>query len=318
MMRTKMRIYFGLIALIFLGATSCFRGSSPDSVEMYPKVSPRFNIKTVEEFYDFLTFAEGSYPLVSAHRGGGFPGYPENSIASFAKIAKEMPAIIECDVRITKDSVLVLMHDETLNRTTTGKGKVINKTYAELEEYKLKDSEGKITRYGIPTLEQALLWGKNAVIYTLDVKKEVPYAMVVDLIHKTQTETNTIIITYSANQAAVVNKLAPDLMISASIKKPDDLTRLSNLDIPDNKLVAFVGTSEPDSSLYSALRLHGIKSILGTIGNLDRSAAKAGYQVYAEYINRGADILSTDRPFEAAKALDFYIKKRNIRSKYIQ
>src|SRR5690606_39634552 len=90
------------------------------------------------------------------------------------------------------------------------------------------------------------IWGKNAVIYTLDVKKEVPYELVADLIRKTQTETNTIIITYSANQAAVVNLLAPDLMISASIKKPDDLTRLSNLDIPDNRLVAFVGTSEPE------------------------------------------------------------------------
>ena len=285
----------GLAALLLMGATGCFRGTAPDNVEMYPKISQRFNINSVEEFYHFLTYSENSYPLISAHRGGGFPDYPENCIASFAELAREMPAVIECDVRITKDSVLVLMQD-----------------------LKLKDSEGQVTRYGIPTLEQALIWGKNAVIYTLDVKKEVPYELVADLIHKTQSETNTIIITYSANQAAVVNRLAPDLMISASIKKPDDLTRLSNLDIPDNRLVAFVGTSEPDSSLYKALRLHGIKSILGTIGNLDRSAEKAGYQVYAEYVDRGADILSTDRPYEAAKALDYYIKKRNIRSKYIQ
>lgn len=317
-MRSSMSKIIGLATLLLIVATGCFRGTAPDNVEMYPKVSQRFNINSVEEFYDFLTYSENSYPLISAHRGGGFPDYPENCIASFAELAREMPVIIECDVRMTKDSVLVLMHDETLNRTSTGKGKVINKSYAELKDLKLKDSEGQVTRYGIPTLEQALIWGKNTVLYTLDVKKEVPYELVVDLIRKTQTETNTIIITYSANQAAVVNRLAPDLMISASMKKADDLTRLSDLDIPDNRLVAFIGTSEPDSSLYSALRLHGIKSILGTIGNLDRSAEKAGYQVYAEYVDRGADILSTDRPFEAAKALDYYIKKRNIRSKYIQ
>ena len=53
------------------------------------------------------------------------------------------------------------------------------------------------------------------------------------------------------------------------------------------------------------------------MGNLDRAASKAGYQRYAEYIEHGADVLSTDRPLEAWKALDFYIKKRNLNSPYI-
>lgn len=317
-MRKKTSFFLFVVTGCTLLFSACFRGDMQGNTDQYPKVSNRFNIQTMDEFYDFLTFREGAYPLVSAHRGGAFPGYPENCIATFAEVAKEMPAIIECDVRMSKDSVLVLMHDETLNRTSTGKGKIINKTYAELQELKLKDPSGKVTRYGIPTLEQALLWGKNAVIYTLDVKREVPYELLVDIIRKTQSETSSIIITYTANQAAAVNRLAPDLMISASIKSMDDLTRLYGLDIPDTRLVAFVGTAEPDTSLYNNLRRHGIRSILGTIGNLDKSAKKAGYQRYAEFVDRGADILSTDHPMEAAKALSFYINKRNIRSKYIQ
>ncbi|MFZ4260876.1 glycerophosphodiester phosphodiesterase family protein [Sphingobacterium sp. HJSM2_6] len=288
-----------------------------DNTDQFPKVSTNFNIQSVEDLYQFLTYTDQSYPLISAHRGGFMEGYPENCIQTFAKLASKMPLIIECDVRMSKDSVLVLMHDETLQRTSTGKGKIKDKTFDELSSLFLKDSEGQETRFRIPTLEQALLWGKGIVIYTLDVKQQVPYGLVIDLIKKTKAESNSIIITYSANQAAVVNRLAPELMISASIKKVDDLNRLNTLGIPDNRLVAFVGTTEADSSVYSTLRQHGIKSILGTIGNLDRSADRAGYQRYAEFITRGADILSTDRPYEAMKALTYYIDQRNLRSPFI-
>lgn len=282
-----------------------------------PQVDPVFNLKTVDDLYHFLTYNENSYPLVSAHRGGPSDGFPENAIPTFAEVASKMPAIIECDIAMTKDSVLVLMHDETLDRTTTGKGRVSNKTYEELKDLKLRDNNGELTNYRIPTLEDALQWGIGRVIYTLDVKRSVPYEKVIELIRKTKAEANSIIITYSANQAEVVNRLAPDLMISATIKNRDDLNRLSELSIPDTRLIAFVGTREPDTALYTMLRQHGIKSILGTIGNLDRSAEKAGYQLYADFIVRGADVLSTDRPFEAWKALDFYIKKRNIASPFI-
>lgn len=282
-----------------------------------PQVDQVFNLKTVDDLYHFLTYNENSYPLVSAHRGGPSDGFPENAIPTFAEVASKMPAIIECDIAMTKDSVLVLMHDETLDRTTTGKGRVSNKTYEQLKDLKLRDNNGEMTNYRIPTLEDALQWGIGRVIYTLDVKRSVPYEKVIELIRKTKAEANSIIITYSANQAEVVNRLAPDLMISATIKNRDDLNRLSELSIPDTRLIAFVGTREPDTALYTMLRQHGIKSILGTIGNLDRSAEKAGYQLYADFIVRGADVLSTDRPFEAWKALDFYIKKRNIESPFI-
>ncbi len=313
------RVYSSIFITIILTvlSSSCFRTNSSGSINNMPQVDQVFNLKTVDDLYHFLTYNENSYPLVSAHRGGPSDGFPENAIPTFAEVASKMPAIIECDIAMTKDSVLVLMHDETLDRTTTGKGKLSRKTFEELKELKLKDNNGVVTNYRIPTLEDALQWGIGRVIYTLDVKKSVPYEKVIELIRKTKAEANSIIITYSANQAEVVNRLAPDLMISATIKNTDDLNRLSEMSIPDTRLIAFVGTREPDTALYTLLRQHGIKSILGTIGNLDRSAERAGYQLYADFIVRGADVLSTDRPFEAYKALDFYIKKRNLESPFI-
>lgn len=313
------RVYSSIFITIILTvlSSSCFRTNSSGGVNNMPQVDQVFNLKTVDDLYHFLTYNENSYPLISAHRGGPSDGFPENAIPTFAEVASKMPAIIECDIAMTKDSVLVLMHDETLDRTTTGKGKLSRKTFEELKELKLKDNNGVVTNYRIPTLEDALQWGIGRVIYTLDVKKSVPYEKVIELIRKTKAEANSIIITYSANQAEVVNRLAPDLMISATIKNTDDLNRLSEMSIPDTRLIAFVGTREPDTALYTLLRQHGIKSILGTIGNLDRSAERAGYQLYADFIVRGADVLSTDRPFEAYKALDFYIKKRNLESPFI-
>lgn len=313
------RVYSSIFIAFMLAvlSSSCFRTNSSGSINNMPQVDQVFNLKTVDDLYHFLTYNENSYPLVSAHRGGPSDGFPENAIPTFAEVASKMPAIIECDIAMTKDSVLVLIHDETLDRTTTGKGKLSRKTFEELKELKLKDNNGVVTNYRIPTLEDALQWGIGRVIYTLDVKKSVPYEKVIELIRKTKAEANSIIITYSANQAEVVNRLAPDLMISATIKNTDDLNRLSEMSIPDTRLIAFVGTREPDTALYTLLRQHGIKSILGTIGNLDRSAERAGYQLYADFIVRGADVLSTDRPFEAYKALDFYIKKRNLESPFI-
>ncbi|MGO3654456.1 MAG: glycerophosphodiester phosphodiesterase family protein, partial [Sphingobacterium sp.] len=245
---------------------------------------------------------------------GPSPGYPENSLPTFARVAKSFPTIIECDVVMSKDSVLVLMHDETLDRTTNGSGAIKDKSFHELSTMRLKDTEGMLTKIGIPTLEEALLWGKDKTIFTLDIKRSVPYEKVIGVIRRTQTEANSVIITYSPAQAAIVNQLAPDLMISTTIRNPEDLSRIDDLGVPTNRLVAFVGTSEPDPALYDSLQKRGVKSILGTMGNLDRSAKKSGYQRYADFIVRGASIISTDRPFEVQKALDFYINKREIRS----
>ena len=79
--------------------------------------------------------------MVSVHRGGGeMAGYPENCLESFQNISSKMPCIIECDVEVTKDSVLVLMHDKTLDRTSTGSGLVVSHNFSEIKEYYLEDN----------------------------------------------------------------------------------------------------------------------------------------------------------------------------------
>lgn len=320
------RPFNALILLTLFSLTSCFRSntnnntsgneSSDNKSGLFEKQT--FLLNSVEDLYQLLTYGENCYPLVSAHRGGPTVGFPENAIETFNHIANKMPVIIECDVRLSKDSALVLMHDETLDRTTNGSGKVNMYTLKELKQLQLKDINGKITTFQIPTLEEALIWGNGKAIFTLDAKNDIPYNLLSNTIIKTNAQPFTVVITYNAKQARALYKINPDLMISTSIKSTNDLTRLADFDIPDNRLVAFVGVKKPKKQLVELLHKHGIKIILATIGNLDQQAKSKGYQLYAEYIESGVDILSTDRPLEAQKALDYYIRKRNITSPYIK
>ncbi|MEQ8748429.1 MAG: glycerophosphodiester phosphodiesterase family protein, partial [Amphiplicatus sp.] len=71
-------------------------------------------------FFDCLE-TEG-ISLVSAHRGGPAPGFPENAVETFARTISLAPALIEIDVAQSADGVLFLMHADRLERTTTGGG----------------------------------------------------------------------------------------------------------------------------------------------------------------------------------------------------
>ena len=252
----------------------------------------------------FLKYDENFKPMISAHRGGGdIAGYPENCIESFDYLAKQMPAIIECDIEYTRDSVLMMMHDNSLNRTTTGKGKIIEQNWSDFKSVKLKDNAGNLTNFVIPTLEKVLNWGRNKVIFTLDVKRNTPYRKVVEMVEKLNAEEYSVIITYDVNQAKEVYKLNSNLMISVTIRDTKEYERYQNAGIPDKNMVAFIGTREPNKEFNEFLHKKGICTILGTLGNLDKMAAAKGDNLYNEWVKNGADILSTDRAIEAYKAI---------------
>ena len=73
-------------------------------------------------------------------------GYPANCNESFEKTLSMMPSFFEIDPRLTKDSVIVLMHDATIDRTTDGTGRVSDYTYAALRRFRLRAREGNLTQ----------------------------------------------------------------------------------------------------------------------------------------------------------------------------
>ena len=83
-----------------------------------------------------VRFIKNYRPLVFAHRGNSSK-YPENSFPAFMDAVKLGVDALETDVRITRDDVPVLFHDETLDRTTNGQGKVREFTFEELQDLEL-------------------------------------------------------------------------------------------------------------------------------------------------------------------------------------
>jgi glycerophosphoryl diester phosphodiesterase len=69
---------------------------------------------------------------------------------------------------MTKDGRFILNHDRTLDRTTTGKGKVCDLTLAEIKQFKMRDKDGKPTDYDVLTLEEALELTRGKVLINID------------------------------------------------------------------------------------------------------------------------------------------------------
>lgn len=123
--------------------------------------------------------------FVVAHRGD-WRYAPENSIAAIEHSIAVGVDVVELDLQLTRDSVLIVMHDATLNRTTTGKGKVADWTLDSIRTLKLKNGCGIRTKHAVPTLEEALLAAKGHVLVNLD-KADRYFDLVMPVLERTGT-----------------------------------------------------------------------------------------------------------------------------------
>lgn len=139
----------------------------------------------VDKVRKALIERDESTVLVVSHRGE-WRQAPENSLKAI-ELAIEVGAdIVEIDVAKTKDGHLVLMHDKTINRTTTGKGNIADWTLDSLRTLKLRNGAGTPTHHRIPTLEEALLLAKGRLMLNLD-KAYNMFDEIYTLLEKTNT-----------------------------------------------------------------------------------------------------------------------------------
>lgn len=111
---------------------------------------------------------------IFAHRGYS-AAYAENTMSSFLAAEKAGADGIELDTQLTKDGVVVVIHDEKVDRTTTGSGFV--KDYSFKEIRKLNANKKGIKKEPIPSLEEVLEWLKtNKLICNIEFKNGlIPY-----------------------------------------------------------------------------------------------------------------------------------------------
>ena len=154
---------------------------------------------------------------IYAHRGSSGT-HPENTLAAFKEAARLPVHGVEFDVHLTKDGKLVVIHDETIDRTSNGSGFVKDRTLAELREYDFgswfsEEYKGE----PIPTLEEVLLvFSQTAHHINIELKSDIfPYdtmeEKVLALVYDLNLQTRVLISSFNHEAVRKVKLLKPEL-----------------------------------------------------------------------------------------------------------
>lgn len=308
-MKKKFLNPFILTALLAIG--SQFTGHAQGKLNV-------LKIKTAKDLHAYFQFTGNDPILITGHRGGMVKGFPENSIATFENTLKHTPAFFEIDPRLTKDSVIVLMHDATLDRTTTGKGKLSDYTFEELKKIRLKDAEGNITDFLIPTLSEVIEWARGKTVLNLD-HKDVPLAMTEALIRKHKADAFVMLTVHSAAEMAWYLSQNKNHTFSAFIRNMKEYEDYEKANVPFTQLIAYIGphVKPENKELYALLNKKGTMCMISAASSYDKlKTAEERKAAYLAIAKDGASILESDYPIEAAEAVKEYAQKDSPKQRF--
>ena len=291
------KILFAACAALFL--VSC---------SLHPKYATRTE-KILAEIND----PSSEYVVVISHRGD-WRNYPENSIPAIESIIRMGVDMMELDVKMTKDSVLVLMHDKTVDHMTDGKGLVSDFTYDSLRTLRMKRAHNVATdSIRIPTLREALLCCKDRILVNVDHAYPY-YKQIVELADELGV-TGQVLMKGKSGIDKVNEDMDPyerNLLYMPIIDIYKEKGKKLFAEYVERGVVpmAFeVCWRKNDKDLEDCVaEIHrmGSKlwvntmwtSLCGGAGNDDDAAFDAAdpADVYAQYIDMGASMIQTDRP----------------------
>jgi glycerophosphoryl diester phosphodiesterase len=155
--------------------------------------------------------------LVIAHRGASGHA-PENTLAAFKRATALGATFIETDLQLSRDARFVAIHDDTVNRTTNGQGKVHDLSLADLRKLDAGSWFGsEFTGERIPTLEEILEFSKkHDVVFYLELKPGGSWggehALIGALRQSSEEIARTVVISFDAGILAALRRIEPTLM----------------------------------------------------------------------------------------------------------
>ena len=263
------------------------------------------------------------YVVVACHRGD-WRNYPENSIPAIESIIRMGADIMELDLKLTKDSVLVLSHDWTIDRCTTGKGRVSDYTLDELKQFRLRRAHGVATdSLHICTLREALECCKDRICVNVDQGYEY-YDMVLAITEELGV-TDQILIKGKHSVASVAEKMAahehnmmymPIIDIQKEQGQKLFQEYMGTKTVPLAYEVCWKKLTPEVSDCFKKVVESGSKLWVNTIwGSLcgyldDDKALDCGdpAEVYDQVIALGASMIQTDRPEQLLN----YLRKKGL------
>ncbi|WP_342645358.1 glycerophosphodiester phosphodiesterase family protein [Mucilaginibacter sp. CSA2-8R] len=258
--------------------------------------------------------------MVAAHRGD-WRNAPENSLWAFKNAAAMGVDIVELDLAKTKDGVIVIMHDQTIDRTTNGKGLPGDYTYNEILKFGLRNGLGRVTGNHIPTLKEVMLALKGEKIM-VNLDKSYPYYHEAFAVLKETGTLKQAIFKAEVTYAQLKEKY-PTLIDSiiympvVNLDKPDakktitdylknmkpyafecNFKQDTSAILKDNKFITSTGAKLWYNSLWASLNAGHEDDLAIEQGNTKDS--------WEWLIEHGAAILQTDRP----KQMLQYLKEK--------
>lgn len=255
--------------------------------------------------------------MVVAHRGD-WREAPENSIWAVKKAIEKGVNKVELDLALTKDSILILMHDRTIDRTTTGVGKPGDYTFAELQRFNLKDGIGSATQMKIPTMEEVLEVTYGRILINLD--KGFDYINLVFPILKSRNMLDQVLFkgteTYKEFEKKYGNiKNEIHFMPIIRLGRNEGWSKINEY-LDHYKVYGFeftIGNTEENMLDFATIRSKGMKVWVNSLWPQHNAShqddlALENLGVYDWYINKKINIIQTDRP----KELIDYLKNKNL------
>lgn len=229
-----------------------------------------------------------------SHRGMQM-GYPENSLAAIEAVMQKGVHGVEVDLRTTADSHIILMHDERVDRTTTGSGKVRELNWSEIEHLRLKESNGNPPFHKVPDLQSVLALVKKQpqVMLTLDLKDVDAVKVAKVIIAQGMEEQVTLFIADPMNTelSKTITRLDPDLNIVVDMRtwwKIEDVPLFAAKALEADMLFASEWFFPQRGFHY--LKSKGIDVVVYLWGNHDLKRR------FKNAVDLGAAYVSTDYP----------------------
>jgi glycerophosphoryl diester phosphodiesterase len=241
---------------------------------------------------------ERGVTLLQAHRAGDRAGAAENSISAIEASLADGAVFMEIDVAQTSDGVLVLMHDRTLDRTTTGSGSVSDTPYTEFQSLQLVDLDGAVLEESPPTLAEVLDMLDGRGIAQIDRKEDVSFDQIAAALEAADAVDRSVVITYTLADAIALHERLPSVIISAGVNSLEDLATLDAAGFDRTRLSAWLGLGTGNPELDAALARQEIETSFG-----DFRAERDGTIDYTVMAANGAEVISVDDVPAASQAL---------------
>lgn len=256
--------------------------------------------------YSLENFDSGK-TWIMGHRGNTYQSdSPENSIKGIESCISlnGVVNVVEIDPRRTKDGILILMHDETIDRTTTGTGKVKDLTLEEIQSYQLKLEDGTITSEKVPTLYDALMAGKGKIYFDLDIK-DVPVKEVYDIVKSAGMLEQVFFYTEDMDVVNTIGKYDPAPVIYPQCIEESDVEFLASQGI---KMAQLSLSKALDTDFPARLQDKGLlwtTNILDMKGyDYDSKMLEGNYDGVDKLLAKNVNMIQTDYPQLLVKYLE--------------